>query len=256
MKKYILRVEEGSVMNLTNTLEEKVFPVIIALVDELNLIGITGDYKQRVGEILTGDFSTITGLYKAQLEADAEKFNTASAKESILNQLEPTISGLKESVKDLLKYIKDENVDGVIVGSPEALCFFDLDETGTPLFTEESEKAIKERFTTYVNTELGAEFHKRHIALVEATNEMLEFCKTNNIRTIIPARTAFYEYKTETERLEPLKVNYDQVLADWNPAVEELEPTEVVSKRKTESTVKDIAANKERSGKRVNPDIY
>ena len=257
MKKYILRVDERNINALTVTLENEVFPVIETIVQELNNIGITSDYKQMVNEVLAGNFATITGLYKAQLEEDATKFNTASAKENILNQLEPTIKGFKEEIKEIIKNIKGDKVGEVCISDPEVLSFFEIDEAGNPALTEETRKVIKERFTTYVKTDLAADFHKKHLALVEATNQMLDFCRENHVRTNIPASTAFYELEIESGKLQPVNVDYEKILADCKP-VEEVEEERgpLVSKPNESNTFKDIARIKKDNGMRVNPDKY
>lgn len=255
MEKFILRVEESKINELTSVLENEVFPAVAKIAGKLTEIGVTDNQKQIITEAFGGSYASITEAYKANLEKDAKNFATPSAKESVLAQLDTVISNFKTFVADAT----NSNIYDLKHNSPEALEYYELNKKGEPKLTKENREAIKERFTIYVSTELGAKFKEVHDAYVKATSELYKFCKENNIGGILAMANSFYEIDTDMKGAIPRFIDYDRVLLNSLPTPEATAPRDntVVVKPRTENTFKDISkASREGKAKRVNPDKY
>ena len=259
MEKFILRVEESKINELTSVLENEVFPAVAKIAGKLTEIGVTDNQKQIITEAFGGSYASITEAYKANLEKDAKNFATPSAKESVLAQLDTVIVDFKELANNAISRIYSLEIDGLRCNSPKVLDYLELNKKGEPTITKENREAIKEHFTIYVSTELGATFKEKHDAFVKALSELYGFCMANHISAHLPAYTSFYEINMAQEAVLPTFINYDKTIQYSLPEQQTAEPADntVVAKPKTENTFKDISkASREGKAKRVNPDKY
>ena len=258
MEKIILKVEESKINELTSVLENEVFPAVARIAGKLTEMGVTDNQKQIITEAFAGSYASITEAYKISLEKDAEKFATPSAKESVLAQLDTVIADFKKLANDAIRNITALDIDDLQCNSPKVLDYLELNKKGKPTITKENREAIKERFTIYVSTELGATFKVKHDAFVKALSELFDFCIANNVTAFLPSRTSFYEVDRETKTVISSFVDYDTLLA--NTLAEQhtqFDNEPIVVKPRTENTFKDISkAGREGKAKRINPDKY
>jgi hypothetical protein len=213
MEKYILREGKQVANELIVKVENIVLPIVKNLIERLADIGVTSDIKQRVGEIFVGNYQIIETIHKEALEKDVSLFKTHSAKDVILKQHDDVIADFKESTKDQIDEIRSNEVEGLYLNDPKILDYIEFDKEGIPVISKENKAAILERYTTYVETELGAEFHKKHIDATNTLNELLLFCEKIGVKFYLPIQlfTTFFE-RGEDINIEPAKIDYDDIV--------------------------------------------
>lgn len=227
MEKQILRKDEAKANELMASIETNVLPVVKSLADKLTALGIDSDAKQRIAELFAGNYSTIEAEYRAKLEKDAALFQSPSAQEGVLSQLHEVMADLKEFVAEELGRISYKDAAGIKLTDPAILDYLEF-KKGVPVVGKEQKAAIFEHFTTYVQTEVGAEFRKQHLEAVAALNRLWQSCGKVGVRFMLPIQFLGVFLRYAEDGFIPAEIDYDNLAENAIPAENVAEETEVI----------------------------
>lgn len=177
MEPLLVSTNESKAQDFISELEAKYIPALNEIISEIKSMKLPSPTKDELAEIIQGSFLKLNEKYWKLAQEDINAFKTQAVRESITS----AITERFEDFINLTTKMFSANLEYRQLSDSHFLQYFEIDETGNAVVTDQIRDQIYESFKEYITGTKAVRVYKKLTEAATSLQDLWEALTTVNM---------------------------------------------------------------------------